>query len=95
MHNYGMTRTTIVLPEPLKRHTEEQARRAGMSFAEFVRRALQAAINEPPVAAAQRRRKTAIAAMMRFREDAPAGPADLTARLDDYLYGDQPAKRKP
>ncbi|MGI8602104.1 MAG: CopG family transcriptional regulator [Verrucomicrobiales bacterium] len=83
-----MKRTTIVLPEPLKRRSIEKARAEGVSFAEFVRRAVEVAITEPPSHASQRKRLAAWEAMRTFREEAhSAGPADLAKNLDDYIYG--------
>ena len=83
-----MQRTTIVLPEGLKRRTVEKARAGGISFAEFVRRAVELAVNEPPSQASQRKRRAAIEAMRAFRDDAPsARPADLAINIDDYVYG--------
>jgi hypothetical protein len=83
-----MQRTTIVLPERLKKRTLEKARADGISFAEFVRRAVELAVNEPPSRASQRKRRAAIEAMRAFREDAPAGgPDDLAINIDEYVYG--------
>ena len=83
-----MQRTTIVLPEPLKRRSMERARAAGVSFAEFIRKAVELALSEPLPESIRRNRQAALRAMRDFREDAPsAGPSDLTKNLDDYLYG--------
>jgi len=81
-------RTTIILPERLKQRTLEKARADGISFAEFVRRAVELAVNEPPSRASQRKRRAAIEAMRAFRDDAPSGgPADLAINIDEYVYG--------
>ncbi len=83
-----MQRTTIILPEQLRRRTLEKARAEGISFAEFVRRAVELAVNEPPSRASQRKRLAAIEAMRAFREDTPSGgPADLAINIDEYVYG--------
>lgn len=87
-HNDVVQRTTIILPEQLKRRTLEKARANGISFAEFVRRAVELALNEPPSRASQRKRRAAIDAMRAFRDDAPSGgPADLAIKIDEYVYG--------
>jgi hypothetical protein len=83
-----MHRTTIILPEGLKRRTVAKARADGVSFAEFVRRAVELAVNEPPSRASQRKRFAAIEAMRAFREDAPCGgPVDLAVNIDETVYG--------
>jgi hypothetical protein len=83
-----MQRTTIVLPEKLKQRTVEKARADGISFAEFVRRAVELAVNEPPSRASQRKRRAAIDAMRAFRDEGSSGgPADLAVNIDDYVYG--------
>jgi hypothetical protein len=83
-----MQRTTIILPERLKQRTVEKARADGVSFAEFVRRAVELAVNEPPSSAVQRNRRAAIEAMRAFRDDAPSGGrADLATNIDEYVYG--------
>ena len=83
-----MHRTTIILPEQLKQRTMEKARADGISFAEFVRRAVELAVNEQPSRTSQRKRRAAIEAMRAFRDDAPsAGPADMSINIDEYVYG--------
>jgi hypothetical protein len=86
-----MTRTTIVLPEEIKRLAVERARRAGISFAEFVRIALQRAVEESAVEARMNRRRSAIEEMLQFRDTLAPGPTDLSSNLDEYLYGGDPA----
>jgi hypothetical protein len=82
-----MQRTTIILPARLKQRSLEKARADGISFAEFVRRAVELAVNEPPSRASQRKRRAAIEEMRAFRDDAPSGgPADLAINLDEYVY---------
>lgn len=89
-----MTRTTIVLPEPLKRRTKEKARAEGVSFAEFVRQAVELAVNEPASVTTQRKRLAAFEAMRTFRDALQAGPADLSRNLDDYIYDDAVSETK-
>ncbi len=72
----------------------ERARADGVSFAEFVRKAVELALREPLAESSRRNRQAALRAMHDFREDAhSAGPADLTKNLDDYLYGEPPNSR--
>jgi post-segregation antitoxin (ccd killing protein) len=84
-----MNRTTIVLPDELKAQAIKQARAKGISFGALIREAVEKFLAEPAEDASQRSRRQAIAAMLRFGENAPAGPHDLSERLDDYLYGRQ------
>ena len=82
-----MNRTTIVLPDEVKAQALKQARAKGISFGAFIREAVEKFLAEPTEDASQRSRREAISAMLRFGENAPAGPHDLSERLDDYLYG--------
>jgi antitoxin component of RelBE/YafQ-DinJ toxin-antitoxin module len=84
-----------MLPESIKQEAEQHARRAGISFSELVRSSLARAIAEPATPTEARRRQAAIEQMLRFSEGAPAGPADLSTNLDDYLYGPVTAKGRP
>jgi hypothetical protein len=75
-----MHRTTILLPEDLKRRASSLARRRGVSLAELIRDAL-----EERLAA-----KSSFADDPLFKEyepfDDPDGPTDLAANHDYYLY---------
>jgi Arc/MetJ family transcription regulator len=82
-----MNRTTIVLPDDLKAEALKRARVKGISFGALVREALDNLLTGPVEDATQQSRRQAIEAMLRFSEHAPAGPPDLSDRLDDYLYG--------
>jgi len=88
-----MNRTTIVLPDDVKAQAIKQARVRGISFGELVREALHKFLDEPSEDATQRSRRESVAAMLRFGADAPAGPSDLSERLDDYLYGNPQERR--
>jgi hypothetical protein len=81
-----MHRTTIVLSEPVKRRAMKKALAEGVSFAEFVRKAVELAVNEAPSLASQRKRHAALEEMRSFRSEAAAGPSDLAKNLDDYIY---------
>jgi len=73
----------------LKLRSVEKARADGVSFAEFVRRAVELAVNEPPSRASQRKRLAAVEAMRAFRDDAPSGgPRDLAMNIDEIVYGE-------
>ncbi len=79
-----MYRTSILLPARLKRVAARRARSLGLSFGEFVRRAIEKAVRET----ASRRddrdplwRDRAV-----FRGPVPA---DLSTRHDYYLYGEE------
>lgn len=79
-------RTTIVLPDPLKRRAVARAREQGVSFAEFVRRAVENMLIKPPRGAGEKKTGD------RFWDNLEiynGGPSDAAARHDDYLY---PAK---
>ena len=79
-----MHRTTVVLPPRLKDAAATEARAAGISFGEFVRRAVEKAVSDA-------------SPRSRGRRDALLGdravfngkvPSDLSRRHDAYLYGE-------
>jgi len=73
-----MHRTTILLPERLKRDAERRARKEGLSLSELIRRRLAEDTDDPKARPA-------------FFERAPWAepvPQDLASRHDDYLYGE-------
>lgn len=83
-------RTTIVLPPELKRRAVSRARRQGISFGEFVRRAVEKQVALPTVKIVKppRKRKTGDPFwdnLVFFEDD---GPTDLSVRHDDYIYGE-------
>ncbi len=80
-----MQRTTLVLPEPLKQRAVEQARSQGLSFGEFVRRALEAAL-ENSGQLSGRAQDPFWADQIAF---GGSSPSDLSANHDGYLYGVQ------
>ncbi len=87
-----MTRTTIVLPESLKKRSVAKARAEGISFAAFVRNAVELSVSEPPSSAARRSRLAALESLRSFRKASPTGPEDLAQNLDDYIYGESARK---
>lgn len=81
-------RTTIVLPPGLKERAVSRARKQGISFGEFVRRAVVLQL-AAPVRARSKKTKTGdpfLDAPMIFEDD---GPPDLSTRIDEFLYGDR------
>jgi hypothetical protein len=78
-------RTTIRLPARLKEIAVARARHQGLSFGEFVRRALERAASEP---ASGRKRKRDPLWEDHAVYDGPV-PPDLSERHDDYLYGSE------
>jgi hypothetical protein len=73
-----MHRTTILLPDDLRRAAEAEARLAGISLGELIRRRLRPSL----------RRADAAAPAFFSREPwVDNGPADLSANHDRYLYG--------
>lgn len=75
-----MHRTTILLPDDLRRRATKLARREGVSLAALIRSAL-----EERIAA---RTDWANDPLWKALEpiDFPDSPGDLAARVDDYLY---------
>lgn len=82
-----MNRTTIVLPDDIKAEALRRARAKGVSFGALVREALEKYLTTPAEDAAQHSRRQAIEAMLRFSQHSPAGPPELSERLDEFLYG--------
>ena len=73
-----MHRTTILLPPELHRSAEMEARRSGISLSELIRRRL-----APVEESVQGER----AAFFTRKPWVDAGPSDLAADHDQYLYG--------
>lgn len=76
-------RTTIILPDPLKQRAVARAREQGISFGEFVRRAVEKMLSAPP--RGDGRKKTGDPFWDNL-EIYDGGPSDAAARHDDYLY---------
>ena len=77
-----MNRTTVMLPEELKRQAQERAMAAGISFGELVRRSLAATVSTPPP---ERADDPLFADSGVYLGEAPA---DLSKDHDQYLYTD-------
>ncbi len=78
-------RTTIVLPPRIKELATSRAAERGISFSEFVRRAVEKAVAESTHAGHQGA-DPLLADRAVFRGPAPG---DISARHDDYLYNSQ------
>jgi hypothetical protein len=89
-----MNRTTVVLPDNLKAQAMKTAQAKGISFGELVREAIENFLATTGEDASQRSRRQSVVAMLQFAETAPPGPADLSERFDDYLYG-TPSEKSP
>lgn len=77
-----MNRTTIMLPEELKRQAQERAMAAGISFGELVRRSLTATVSTPPP---ERTEDSLFADSGIYLGEAPS---NLSKEHDQYLYAD-------
>lgn len=78
-------RTTIVLPLDLKERAVSRARAEGISFAEFVRRAVEIQLNVSSKRASEQATGDPFLDHLRIIDD--AGPADWSTRVDEVLYG--------
>ncbi len=84
-----MHRTTILLPQTLRREAENVARAQGITLSELIRQKLASTVSSK---AGNRRAQDPL-----FRPGhliGKKGAADVSVRHDDYLYG-QNAKRGP
>jgi hypothetical protein len=79
-------RTTIVLPPLLKQRAVSQARVQGISFAEFVRRAVEKQVTAPAKGRAKRKTGDPFLDSLVTFDD--GGPPDLSTRVDEIVYGD-------
>jgi hypothetical protein len=75
-----MHRTTILIPNELKRQAEQQARREGVSLSELIRRRLSESMDTEA---------KPTAAFFSRQPWSGNAPAELSARHDDYLYGEE------
>ena len=85
-------RTTIVMPEPLKQRAIIRARERGISFGEFVRRAVEKDLAPAPQKKKPlnlKGKKTGDPFWDNLVVYTDNGPTDVSVRHDDYLYGDE------
>lgn len=72
----------MLLPEDLRRKAFAEARRLGVSFGEFVREAMRAALERAPSG------KAGQDSLLSDNAEFVGGvPSDYSTRHDDYLYG--------
>ena len=80
-------RTTVVLPDRLKQRAVARAREQGISFGEFVRRAVEKMFTSPPRGTTKKKTGDPFWDNLEVYD---GGPSDLAARHDEYLYGGKP-----
>jgi hypothetical protein len=78
-------RTTVVIPPRLKQRAIALARHRGISFSEFVRRSLETAVVDAPLAKS-RKKDPLFGNVPVYRGPAPA---DFSTNHDKYLYDDE------
>jgi hypothetical protein len=78
----SMKRTTVMLPEDLRRRAFVRARERGVSLGELIRESLDAAVPASPPA------RTADPLFTDSAVFAGKAPKDLSAAHDRYLYGE-------
>jgi hypothetical protein len=80
-------RTTIVLPSRLKERAVARAREQHISFGEFVRQAVEKQLAVRTNGKSKNKAGDPyLDNLVVFDDD---GPSDLSARVDDFLYGDR------
>jgi len=77
-------RTTIIMPRVLKDRAAARAREKGISFAEFVRRALAKELARSVTGAVKKKGKAPFWDNPKTFVD--TGPADLSSRIDTLVY---------
>ncbi|MBI4402558.1 MAG: ribbon-helix-helix protein, CopG family [Deltaproteobacteria bacterium] len=80
-----MNRTTILLPNSLKREAEEKARALGLSLGELIRKALRIIIESQDARKTQKSRDSLFSDASVFRGKTPR---NVSLDHDLYLYGD-------
>jgi hypothetical protein len=76
-----MIRTQVYLPKSLYQLIQLKAEQAKKPAAQLVRELLEEGLR-------RQQRETAGEALLRLAKIGGKGPADLSSRIDDYLYGD-------
>ncbi|MCE5277848.1 MAG: hypothetical protein ABFD92_03675 [Planctomycetaceae bacterium] len=77
-----MRRTTIMLPDKLRHNASRRAKARSMSLGAFIRSCMQAQID----AEGGDEQDPLFADTATYKD---SGPANISERLDDYLYGDE------
>lgn len=80
-----MERTTLMLPDELRRQAIRQAQAMGLSFGELIRRSLKDFLARPKTRS--RERDPLFADSGIYEGDVPK---DLSLDHDKYLYGEEP-----
>jgi hypothetical protein len=85
-----MTRTTIMLPEEVKRRAMAEARKLKVSFADFVRQAVTEKLPREGkgVDRLKRRRRDPLFRLLDRLPLVKDAATDVAISHDDYLYGD-------
>lgn len=78
-----MERTTVMIPEDLRRQGMRQARAMGLSFGELVRSSLRDFLSSP-----RKKAKTRDTLFLDHSVYEGDVPEDLSLHHDDYLYGE-------
>jgi hypothetical protein len=82
-----VNRTTIVLSSRTKEKAMARAREQKISFGEFVRRAVEKQLAADANGKPRNKATDAyLDSLVVFEDD---GPADLSVRIDEYLYGER------
>ena len=74
-----MTRATVLLPKPLKSRIARQASENGMTVGEFIRHCIEQSLACEPIEKGR--------SFFDLEVFKGPGPSDVSARVDDYLYG--------
>ncbi|MFZ2655429.1 MAG: hypothetical protein WAX69_10925 [Victivallales bacterium] len=90
-----MTRTTIVLPEDIKKLAVKNAQDEGISFGEFVRRSLEMSIGMSDSGSKTYSREcdSLFSGMRKLRLKAKPSFRDGALNHDEYLYGNRRNKK--
>lgn len=80
-----MIRTQVYLTEEQARDIKLQAKRERKAEAEVIREL----VSEGLRTVGQERRESTGASLLRLAAIRGKGPADLSTRIDDYLYGEE------
>jgi hypothetical protein len=93
-----MTRTTIMLPDDVKRRALAQARKLNISFADFVRQAVTEKLPRQGKGVdrlKQRRQDPLFRLLDRIALVEGETATDVAARHDDFLYGEPSEAARP
>jgi len=83
MYTLGMVRTQIYIPDNVHHQLMHEAQKQGSSMAQLVRNFIEAGLQHKKDT--DQSGKSAIEGLLRM--SVKGGPKDLSANLDQYLYG--------